>query len=190
MATQYSHGYGMRPPQGWVPPYQGAAPPIPPGVNVNPQQWQTGVWAFNPAFNAQRPPAQHVPWIPGQAWRPQMRQHPQGQQQQQANFNPYKKVIKPPSAEYLAEPLRDNPLGLTNMIPAYVVYRSVEHLSRGVLGRTHTAKQALLRHPGSGIQRTSKPTTQRLLMATIAWHPHMRQATVAILRGLDNRPSP
>ncbi|KAF9456876.1 hypothetical protein BDZ94DRAFT_1292664 [Collybia nuda] len=117
MSTQYSHGYGMRPPQGWVPPYQGGAPPIPPGVNVNPQQWQLGVWAFNPAYNMQRPPAQHVPWIAGQAWRPPNQRPPGQQPQQPANFNPYKKVIKPPSAEYLSEPLRENPLGLTGMIP-------------------------------------------------------------------------
>jgi hypothetical protein len=154
----------MRPPQGWQPPYQGGAPPMPAGVNVNPQQWQTGVWAFNPAYNMQRPPAQHIPWVPGQAW-PQMRHpHPQAQQaQQQANYNPYKKVIKPPSAEYLAEPLRDNPLGLTNMIPACVLaciaWSNVSVIiSFHISGRIDTATTAfpslLLRRLGSGIQPT------------------------------------
>jgi hypothetical protein len=42
----------------------------------------------------------------------------QQQQQQQQSFNPYKRQPKPPSAEYLALKLSDNPLGLTNMVPA------------------------------------------------------------------------
>ncbi|KAJ7770620.1 hypothetical protein B0H16DRAFT_1715277 [Mycena metata] len=45
----------------------------------------------------------------------------QAQQQQMAaaaaSYNPYKRVPRPPSAEYLATKLSDNPLGLTNMVP-------------------------------------------------------------------------
>ncbi|KAF8156707.1 hypothetical protein B0H34DRAFT_859416 [Crassisporium funariophilum] len=131
---QHSHrSFYPPPPAGWVqPPYQGA-PPIPPGVSVNPQQWQAGFWQYNPAYNQnrpqqpQQPQQQHVPWIPSRHWGPpaqQQQQQPQRQAQQQQqqsqeqSHNPYKRVPRPPSAEYLATKLVDNPLGLSNMIPA------------------------------------------------------------------------
>ncbi|KAF5380157.1 hypothetical protein D9615_006140 [Tricholomella constricta] len=115
MATQYSHQSHY--PQGWAPPYQGAAPPMPAGVIANAQQWQMGSWQFNPAYNVQRYPAPHIQWMPGRAWGQPFGQLQQQQQQQVANFNPYKKVIKPPSAEYLATRLTDNGLDLHNMVP-------------------------------------------------------------------------
>jgi hypothetical protein len=49
------------------------------------------------------------------------------QQQQMAAaaaYNPYKRVPRPPSAEYLATKLSDNPLGLSNMVPRCVIVRS------------------------------------------------------------------
>ncbi|KAF8056712.1 hypothetical protein FPV67DRAFT_1658315 [Lyophyllum atratum] len=120
MATQYTHPTRPPlwpiPPPGWAPPYQGAPPPMPAGVMVNPQQWQMGNWQFNPAYNMQRYPAPPVQWMPALAWG-QPGQHPHAQQQQAANFNPYKKVIKPPSAEYLATKLTNNGLDLHNMVP-------------------------------------------------------------------------
>jgi len=108
------------------PPYQGA-PPIPAGVSVNPQHWNAGVWQYNPAYNHSRAATQaFVPWIPSHQWMPQGPQpgtsqaSQQAAQQQQQNYNPYKRQVRPPSAEYLATKLSDNPLGLTNMIPACV----------------------------------------------------------------------
>lgn len=111
MSAQYAR-QGYSAPPGWAPPFQGP-PPMPAGVLVNPQQWQMGSWAFNPAYNPQQYPAPAIPWMPAQAW-PQM---PRPQPQQQANFNPYKKIIKPPSAEYLAMKLSDNGLDLHDMVP-------------------------------------------------------------------------
>ncbi|KAF8621223.1 hypothetical protein AX15_007939 [Amanita polypyramis BW_CC] len=103
-------------PQGWQPPYQGA-PPMPSGINVNPQLWQAGRWQLNPAYFAQhqgRPsqPNQHT-WAAAQTWQ---------QPRPQESKNPYKRTPKPPSAEYLATRLSDNPLGLTDMIPAEELY--------------------------------------------------------------------
>jgi hypothetical protein len=97
-------------------PYNGA-PPIPQGYNVNPAQWNTGVWQRNPHFNWNQAAAAQVPqasWVPGAAWN-------QPQQQQQSH-NPYRRVVNPPSAAYLAQKLSDNPLGLTNMVPREQLY--------------------------------------------------------------------
>ncbi|KAJ7039885.1 hypothetical protein C8F04DRAFT_282010 [Mycena alexandri] len=105
-------------------PFNGA-PPKPPHIRVNPQDWQNGTWVMNPAFNSsQWPPASSQSsqaWVPSQAWHHQRQQEWQVQQQQMAaaaaSYNPYKRVPRPPSAEYLATKLSDNPLGLTNMVP-------------------------------------------------------------------------
>ncbi|KIK70123.1 hypothetical protein GYMLUDRAFT_34588 [Collybiopsis luxurians FD-317 M1] len=99
-------------------PYPGA-PPIPQGYNVNPTQWNAGVWQRNPHFNWNQSAAQapQASWVPGQAWS-----QSQQQQQQQQSYNPYKRVVNPPSAQYLAQKLSDNPLGLTNMIPREELY--------------------------------------------------------------------
>ena len=87
-------------------------------MKVNQQQWNKGQWQFNSEFSNQRPVPQQgqIRWQPGQAW-PQMSQHFQAPQQQQAAFNPYKKPVKEPSAEYMASKLSDNPLGLHGLIP-------------------------------------------------------------------------
>ncbi len=42
------------------------------------------------------------------------------QNEQDKQFWPLNRRSKPPSAEYLATPLSDNPLGLTGMVPVYV----------------------------------------------------------------------
>ncbi|KAG6856328.1 hypothetical protein H0H87_005529 [Tephrocybe sp. NHM501043] len=97
-------------PAGWAPPYQGAPPPMPPHVSVNAQQWQMGSWQFNPAYNIQRYPAPQSQWMAASAWAYYPQQRPQ-------NFNPYKKVIRPPSAEYLAMPIKHNGLDLYDMVP-------------------------------------------------------------------------
>ena len=106
----------------WInPPYPGA-PPVPAGMSVNPQQWKAGRWHYNPAWNQNHnPQQQHVPWIPSHHWMPHLNQqsnssapHSQQQHQQQA-VNPYKRVPRPPSAEYLATELVQNPLGLTGL---------------------------------------------------------------------------
>ncbi|KAF5390055.1 hypothetical protein D9757_003790 [Collybiopsis confluens] len=104
-------------------PYPGA-PPIPQGYNVNPTLWSSGVWQRNPHFNWNQGSAQppQASWVPGAAWN-QSQSQPQPQpQQQQQSYNPYKRVINPPSASYLAQKLSDNPLGLTNMIPREELY--------------------------------------------------------------------
>ncbi|KAG6889661.1 hypothetical protein C0995_015777 [Termitomyces sp. Mi166 len=101
-------------PPGWAPPYHGAAPPMPPNLSVNQQQWQMGSWQFNPAYNWQRHPVPQMQWMAAPAWSyPAHRPH----QPNPSNFNPYKKVIKPPSAEYLAMKVSDNGLDLHNMVP-------------------------------------------------------------------------
>ncbi|KAK0192301.1 hypothetical protein F5146DRAFT_927189, partial [Armillaria mellea] len=108
-------------PAGWQPPYQGA-PPIPQGWNVKQNDWNQGQWQFNPAFNHhhhQQPSQQYIPWIPSQSWAGPPQQQQQQQQQQQ---NPYQRPIKPPSAEYLAQPVKENALDLTGMIPRFVLY--------------------------------------------------------------------
>ena len=122
----------MQPPPNWVPPPFQGPPPIPTGAAINPQQWQAGFWQYNPAYNHQRAQQQqhqqqYVPWIPSRHWGVPVQQHQQQQQQSQQqqpqqassqSYNPYKRVPRPPSAEYLASQLSDNPLGLSNMIPA------------------------------------------------------------------------
>ncbi|KAJ4468760.1 hypothetical protein J3R30DRAFT_1602531 [Lentinula aciculospora] len=96
-------------------PFAGA-PPIPQGYNVPPSQWNTGVWQRNPRYNSLGVPTQipQAVWVPGAAW---------GQpQQQQQQYNPYKRHVNPPSAAYLSQKLSDNPLGLSNMITREELY--------------------------------------------------------------------
>lgn len=129
-------------PAGWAPiPYQGAAPPIPAGYVINQQQWAMGQWQPNPHYNPVRFPAPAVPWMASQSW-----------QQQQPNFNPYKKVIKPPSAEYMAMPLSNNPLGLHDLVEACVLYirRFLPLIS--LSERTAIRNIPLHRPPGFGTQ--------------------------------------
>lgn len=119
-APQRWHNNHPQPQNAFAPPPFQGAPPIPAGVNIPAQQWNSGVWMPNPQFNPQaaRPSAT---WMPGRAWHQFGQQpYPQQQQQQQQSFNPYKRQPRAPSAEYLATKLSDNPLGLTNMIPAQV----------------------------------------------------------------------
>ncbi|KAG7091985.1 hypothetical protein E1B28_008372 [Marasmius oreades] len=100
----------------WPRPFDGRAPPVPP--NANPRQWLAGNWIPNPAFNWHQPFNQaRNTWVPAQGGG----QWPQ-QQQNAQTFNPYKRVPKPPSAEYLASKLSDNPLGLTNMVSREELY--------------------------------------------------------------------
>ena len=108
---QKSSSSWIKPP----PPYAGAPPPVPAGMSVNPQQWQAGYWHYNPSWN-QTQNAKHVPWIPSHQWMPQNNQQSSSSaSQQQASHNPYKRVPRPPSAEYLATRLSDNPLGLSGL---------------------------------------------------------------------------
>ncbi|RDB16039.1 hypothetical protein Hypma_003428 [Hypsizygus marmoreus] len=111
------------PPPGWIPPYQGAPPPMPTNMMINPNLWQMGSWSFNPAYNAQSYPAATA-WQPAPAWVAP--RHVQQPPQQQANYNPYKKPIKPPSAEYLAMKLPINGLELHGMVPAKDPYGDEE----------------------------------------------------------------
>lgn len=105
-ANPYQHA--SQNPFGIQPPFQGV-PPVPQGWNVSRDTWNKGFWQFNPAYNHAHSRAQAAPWQPAPAWA------------QAANVNPYKRQPKPPSAEYLATALVDNPLGLTNMIPRRVI---------------------------------------------------------------------
>ncbi|KAK0211496.1 hypothetical protein IW262DRAFT_1280790 [Armillaria fumosa] len=118
-ANQYPRAsHAAQIPAGWQPPYQGA-PPIPQGWNVKQNDWSQGQWQFNPSFNHhhQQPSQQYIPWIPSQSWA-----GTQQQQQPQPQRNPYQRPIKPPSAEYLAQPVKANALDLTGMIPRAQVY--------------------------------------------------------------------
>ena len=109
---QQSSSSRLKPPL----PYAGAPPPVPAGMSVNPQQWQAGYWHYNPSWNQNQNSKQHVPWIPSHHWMPQHNQQSSSSaSQQQASHNPYKRVPRPPSAEYLATQLSDNPLGLSGL---------------------------------------------------------------------------
>lgn len=103
-------------PQGWQgtwPPPAGVAlppnfpgpPPMPPGANTHPH-WKAGFWQYNPAYNMNAGPG--VPWAPGMGWA----------QNVPANFNPHKRIPRPPSPSYWQTQLSDNGLGLENMVPA------------------------------------------------------------------------
>ncbi|KAK0460841.1 kinase-like domain-containing protein [Armillaria novae-zelandiae] len=108
-------------PAGWQPPYQGA-PPIPQGWSVNPNDWNQGQWQFNPDFNhhhhhqAQQPSQQYILWIPSQSWIGPL------ENRQQEQRHPHQRPKKPPSAGYLAQPVKANALDLSNMIPRAQVY--------------------------------------------------------------------
>ncbi|KAG6837481.1 hypothetical protein H0H93_009024 [Arthromyces matolae] len=107
------------PPVGWIPPFHGAAPPMPTNFAVNQRQWQMGSWQFNPAYNWQKCPIPQTQWMAAPTWGyynvPQRQHLPQ--HVFPANFNPFKKSIRPPSAEYLAMPVASNGLDLHNMVP-------------------------------------------------------------------------
>jgi len=105
--------YWQNPP-GAVPPFPGA-PPIPAGVNIPVQHWNGGHWIPNPYFNPLTAARPGPAWMPSQAW---LLRHPLAPPPMQHQVNPYKRQPREPSAEYLASKLSDNPLGLTNMIPA------------------------------------------------------------------------
>ncbi|KAF7289963.1 hypothetical protein MIND_01371600 [Mycena indigotica] len=102
-------------------------PPKPPHIRANPQDWQNGSWSINPAFNASQwsVSSAAAAWVPSQSWAQRQAAEWQVQQQQMAaaaHYNPFKRVPRPPSAEYLATKLSDNPLGLINMIPRETLF--------------------------------------------------------------------
>ncbi|KAI0797235.1 hypothetical protein BC629DRAFT_256375 [Irpex lacteus] len=81
---------------------------------------EVGQWTFNPAFvPTAAVAAQAQAWAPHPMWgAAAMHAAAQAAQAQQASdFNPYKRHPVPPSAEYNATKLIENPLGLENMIP-------------------------------------------------------------------------
>ncbi|KAK7018989.1 hypothetical protein R3P38DRAFT_1282973 [Favolaschia claudopus] len=107
-------------------PYNGP-PPKPSHIRVNQQDWQNGSWVMNPAYNPSSKWAgtSSQGWVPSQAWHQQRQQEWAAMQQHMAAnaaHNPYKRQPRPPSAEYLATRLVDNPLGLTNMVPRDQLY--------------------------------------------------------------------
>ncbi|KAJ7136129.1 hypothetical protein C8R44DRAFT_976822 [Mycena epipterygia] len=125
-----AYSYPQAPPGFPQLPFNGP-PPKPPHIRVNPQDWKNGSWSMNPAFNSSQWSLSSTQsgqsWVPSQAWHQQRQQEWQVQQQQMAaaaaaGFNPYKRVPRPPSAEYMATKLSDNPLGLTNMVPREELY--------------------------------------------------------------------
>ncbi|KAF8137067.1 hypothetical protein EV363DRAFT_1253460 [Boletus edulis] len=98
------------PPQGWtgswppggqvvLPPGYPGPPPMP-GETAGHPRWNAGYWQYNPLANIQNP---QQPWAPGVGWS-------------QPNFNPYKRVPKPPSPSYWNTQLSENGLGLEGMV--------------------------------------------------------------------------
>lgn len=98
------------PPQGWTgswppggnvpfPPGYPGPPPVPGGAMAHPR-WDAGYWQYNPLGNMQNP---QQPWAPAVGWN-------------QPNFNPYKRVPKPPSPSYWNTKLSNNGLGLEGMV--------------------------------------------------------------------------
>ena len=119
------------PPQGWTdswppggnvvfPPGYPGPPPIPGEAAAHPR-WNAGYWQYNPLANMQN---QQQPWAPGVGWFP-------------LNFNPYKRVPKPPSPSYWNTKLTDNGLGLEGMVKRCVavsVFGSVHlHADEGCI---------------------------------------------------------
>ncbi|KAL4073481.1 hypothetical protein J3A83DRAFT_4090234 [Scleroderma citrinum] len=87
---------GSWPPVGGIPPGYPGPPPMPHGA---PPRWNAGYWQYNPQMrNAQQP------WAPSVGWGVP------------ANFNPYKRVPRPPSPSYWQTQLTDNGLGLEGMV--------------------------------------------------------------------------
>jgi hypothetical protein len=128
--THYAHPPNRSSDPGWNPshwppnlnpPYSGP-PPLPQGVN--PQHWASGYWQYNPTWNVQQynpnvsvPNSAPAHWAPGYGWGTS---GTQPAAPASANYNPYKRVPKPPSPSYWEEPLSDNSLGLENMVPRCV----------------------------------------------------------------------
>ncbi|KAG9311607.1 hypothetical protein JVU11DRAFT_7816 [Chiua virens] len=102
-----SHRKGGRaagPPHGGnvpFPPGYPGPPPVPAGGTAAHPSWNAGYWQYNPLANMQNP--QQQPWAPAAGWFP-------------PNFNPYKRVPKPPSPSYWNTKLTDNGLGLEGMV--------------------------------------------------------------------------
>ncbi|KAF9220745.1 hypothetical protein BS17DRAFT_786445 [Gyrodon lividus] len=92
---------GSWPPGGNVafPPGYPGPPPMPTGAVAHPS-WNAGFWQYNPHASMQN--AQQ-PWAPGMGWFP-------------PNYNPYKRVPRPPSPSYWKTKLTDNGLGLEGMV--------------------------------------------------------------------------
>lgn len=122
---QYMWNVQPSAPHNWSGPWPPGAPsgypgppPAPNGVDHN--AWKSGQWTFNPAFvPTAAVAAQAQAWAPHPMWgAAAMHAAAQAAQAQQASdFNPYKRHPVPPSAEYNATKLIENPLGLENMIP-------------------------------------------------------------------------
>ncbi|KDQ22250.1 hypothetical protein PLEOSDRAFT_1079689 [Pleurotus ostreatus PC15] len=83
--------------------------------------YQSNLAASHNAYpSGWQPPFQGPPPIPaGANINPQAVAQAQAQGQ---SHNPYKKPIRPPSAEYLSQKLVDNPLGLSDMTPREELY--------------------------------------------------------------------
>ncbi|THU88739.1 hypothetical protein K435DRAFT_803277 [Dendrothele bispora CBS 962.96] len=118
-------------------PFSGA-PPIPNGFNINPNLWQAGQWMPNPGFNWNSIVSTAQNWAPSAAWGRIAGSNGAGaatagggnagqtgtggRPAQAASRNPYKRIPKEPSPEYLAQPLSNNPLGLIDMVPREQLY--------------------------------------------------------------------
>ncbi|KAF9240474.1 hypothetical protein BU15DRAFT_87678 [Melanogaster broomeanus] len=89
---------GSWPPGGNVafPPGYPGPPPMPTGAGAHPR-WNAGFWQFNPHANMH---SAQQPWAPGMGWFPP------------PNYNPYKRVPRPPSPSYWNTKLTDNGLDL------------------------------------------------------------------------------
>jgi hypothetical protein len=115
------------------PPFQGAPPPMPAGYSgMNAQQWNSGQWMPNPQYDPRQYPQPQNAWQPGFGWQaPNMPRWPGGPaapQQQRAfppNYNPYKRQVKPPSEEYMSQPITNNGLQLDSLVEVYVKAPSI-----------------------------------------------------------------
>ncbi|KAJ7142511.1 kinase-like domain-containing protein [Mycena epipterygia] len=98
-------------------------PPKPPHIRVNPQDWQNGSWSMNPAFYQSQWSSSFSgnvtgqTWVPSETWDEERRRLGLPNRQMKP-----RRYVRPPSADYLATKLSDNPLGLSNMIPREVLY--------------------------------------------------------------------
>lgn len=112
------------PPQGWTgswppggnvafPPGYPGPPPVPGGA-VTHSSWNAGYWKFNPVANMQ---SSQQPWAPSVGWFP-------------PNYNPYKRVPKPPSPSYWNTKLSENGLGLEGMVKRCVAISYLGNLQR------------------------------------------------------------
>ncbi|KAL6305978.1 hypothetical protein BKA93DRAFT_190462 [Sparassis latifolia] len=159
-------------------------PPLPAGVNVNPQQWVSGQWMLNPMYRGPVSSTQgsfqmwaaHPSWGPGVA-------HASAAAAAATNYNPYKRIPNRGDAEYWKTKLLDNPLGLENMHIRDDTPQEERHVKDSPNGVPHTPWVWVPRELGKPEDgNSSDPRSAQSVSAApaaAAQPPHTRDASRA-----------